>query len=55
MNNNFEKTIDVEYQNIEEDIYLTAPQVAQRVKTSDIKIRSWADPDVFGDLIGIKK
>ena len=45
--------VDVEFQDIDNEIYLTAPQIAQRIKDTDIRVRHWAD--VFGDLIGIEK
>lgn len=45
--------IDVDYQEVDNEIYLTAPQVAQRIKDTDIRVRFWAD--AFGDLIGIEK
>lgn len=45
--------VDVEYQEIEDGIYLTAPQVAQKINDVDSRVRHWGD--VFGDLIGIER
>lgn len=53
MDNNNKDIVDVEYQEIEDGIYLTAPQVAQKISDVDSRIRHWGD--VFGDLIGIER
>ena len=45
--------IDVDYQDIKNEIYLTAPQIAKKIDDTDIRVRHWADS--FGDLIGIEK
>lgn len=52
MDNN-KDIVDVEYQEIEDGIYLTAPQVAQKINDADSRVRHWGD--VFGDLIGIER
>ena len=54
---NDKKVIDVEYNDIEIEnvIYLSAPQMAKKVGTTEATIRTWADADVYGDLIEIEK
>ena len=51
MNNN--NAIEVEYKDVKNEIYLTAPQIAQKIGDTDIRVRHWAD--CFYDLIGIEK
>ncbi len=45
--------IDVNYVDIENEIYLTAPQLAQKINDTDIRVRHWGDS--FGDIIGLEK
>jgi len=53
---NDDKTaINVEYEDIENEIYISAPQLAQKINDTDIRVRSWAESNVFGDLIGTEK
>ena len=49
------KPIDVEFENVKPDIYLTAPQVAQKIHDTDIRVRLWAEE--FGDdtLLNIER
>lgn len=51
--NNDENIVDIEFQEAENEIYITAPQLAQKINDTDIRVRHWADK--FGDLIGIEK
>lgn len=55
MDDDIKNTIDVDYQDVGDEVYLTAPQVAQKIKDTEIRVRHWADAEVFGDLIGIEK
>lgn len=45
--------IDVDYVDIGNEIYLTAPQIAQKINDTDIRVRHWGDS--FGDIIGLEK
>lgn len=47
--------IDTEYDDVEDVIYLSAPQMAKKVGTTENTIRTWADENYYGDLIGIEK
>ncbi|QDY27219.1 MerR family transcriptional regulator [Clostridium botulinum] len=53
MKNNKEDIIDVEFQDVKNEMYITAPQLAQKMNDTDTRVRYWAD--TFGDLIGIEK
>lgn len=50
--NNEEKAIDVDYQDVGNEVYLTAPQMAQRINETETRVRYWADHEHFGKLIG---
>ena len=45
--------IDVDYDEVENVLYLSAPQLARKIGTTEATIRTWAE--VYGDLIGIEK
>lgn len=50
---NNQNIIDVDYDEVENVLYLSAPQLAKKIGTTEATIRSWAE--VYGDLIGIEK
>lgn len=48
-----ENIVDVEFDDVQNVIYLSAPQLAKKIGTTEATIRTWAD--MYGDLIGIEK
>lgn len=48
-----EKIFDVEYQDIQNEIYLTAPQLAKKINDTDTRVRYWGDQ--YADLMGLEK
>lgn len=53
MSDEDKNTLDTDYEEVDNVIYLSAPQLALKIKDTDIRVRHWADE--FGDLIGIEK
>jgi hypothetical protein len=47
------ESIDTEYIEVKNDCYVTAPQIAQWIGSTDISVRYWAD--TFFDLLGLEK
>lgn len=50
-----EKYTDVEFQELEDDIYYTAVQVAEILGETDSTIRSWCKDSALGEVLNIKK
>lgn len=57
MDNNYnnDKFTDVEFTELEDDIYYTAVQVAEIIKVDINTLRSWAKPDTFEKELDIKR
>ncbi|HCL4447295.1 TPA: MerR family transcriptional regulator [Clostridium botulinum] len=54
MKNDKKDVIDVEFQDIKNEIYITAPQLAKKINDTDKRVRYWAKADVFGKQLKIE-